>query len=107
MTRKRYIQDESGELHEVSLDYIAPGRAVNTDAVLWNDRTYQDGNDRRFTSRKQHREYMKRTGLTTVDDFRNHFRKAEEQRIKVRQGYDPTRRSHIERAIYQLSEKRK
>lgn len=106
MTRRKYIYDEeTKEMVEVSLDYTAPRRESNTDAILWNDRIYQDGRDKRFKTRQQHREYMKRHGLTTVDDYRNHFRKSEEQRIKVRQGYDPTRRADIERAIHQLQSK--
>jgi hypothetical protein len=99
MTR-RFVQI-NGELVEVTPGYQrAP---VNHDAVLWNDRAYQDMNDPRFTSRKQHREYMKRNGLTTIDDFRQHDQQQAKKREDFYRGVDPTRREDIARAL----EKRK
>lgn len=94
--RRRYIQVD-GELVEVSRDYAAPAR--NSDSVLWNDRSYQDANDPRFSSRSQHREYMKREGLTTVDDFRSHFANARVSRERFYRGEDSTRRADIARAL--------
>jgi hypothetical protein len=99
--RRRWIQQPDGELQEVGDDYQAAPRS-NTDAALWNDRLYQDGNDA-IKSRSQHRDYMRQHGLTTVDDFSGQWRKNEEQRIKVRQGIDPTRRDAIQRSIQKLN----
>lgn len=98
MTRRRFIQI-NGELVEVGPGYRAPIRTTNTDAVLWNDRSYQDANDPRFKSRTQHREYMKRHGLTTVDDFKGHFAQAEKSRERFYKGEDSSRRADIARAM--------
>ena len=96
MTRRRYVQI-NGELIEVPLDYVPPPR--NHDSVLWNDRSYQDVGDPRFHSRTSHREYMKRHDLTTVDDFKGTFAKAEKQRADFFSGNDPSRREDIARAL--------
>jgi hypothetical protein len=97
MTRRRYIQ-VNGELIEVPLNYAPPPK--NADAVLWNDRAYQDANDPRFTSRTQHREYMKRHGLTTVDDFTGHFAAEAKRRAEfLTTGKDASRRDDIARAL--------
>lgn len=55
--------------------------------VLAGDRHYDglrasDGTD--ISSRTKHREYMKRTGLTTADDFQSTFAKAEKDRQAFR-----------------------
>lgn len=57
--------------------------------VLAGDRYYDglrasDGTD--ISSRTKHREYMKRTGLTTADDFKGEWKKAEERRREVKSG---------------------
>lgn len=70
------------------------------DEVLWNDRSYQDANDPRFHSRKSHRDYMKREGLTTVDDFKGHFANAGKARERYyTDGHDPSRRADVARAM--------
>ena len=98
MTRRRYVQI-NGELVEVPLDHVSAPR--NHDALLWNDRSYQDVNDPRFHSRTSHREYMKRTGLTTVDDFKSTFARAAEERAARARGEDASRRADIARALEQ------
>ena len=106
--RRRYIYDKvSGEMVEVSFDYTGEPRQSNTDAVLWNDRSYQDMNDPRFKSRTQHRAYMKEKGVTVVSDYTNEWRNAEKQRLEAKKGIDPTRKQDIERAISQLNSRRK
>jgi putative FmdB family regulatory protein len=55
--------------------------------ALAGDRHYDglrapDGTD--ISSRTKHREYMARTGLTTVDDFQSTFAKAEKARREFR-----------------------
>lgn len=95
--RRRYIQ-VNGELVEVSRDYAPPPRGA--DEVLWNDRSYQDACDPRFSSRTQHREYMKRKGLTTIDDFKQHFASAAKQRAEFfTTGKDASRREDVARAL--------
>ena len=55
--KRKFVQDPvTLELVEVSADFVPDPR--NGEAVLWNDREYQDGNDPRFRSRSQHREFM-------------------------------------------------
>ena len=100
--KRRFIQDPvSLELIEVSEDYCP--LPPNGDSVLWNDRTYQDMNDPRFTSRSQHREYMARNGLTTTDDFLGgEWRSREAQRIAAKQGVDPSRKQDIADALHRL-----
>lgn len=107
MARRRFIYDRTtGEMVEVDLDYQhSPQGSVSTDSVLWNDRSYQDMNDPRFSSRAGHREYMRQNGLATADDYRGVWKDAEKRRIAVRNGFDPGRRSDIERSIHQLREK--
>lgn len=104
MTRRRYIQDRTtGELIEVTSDYQAPLR--NDAGALWGDSSYAglkatDGTD--ISTRTKHREYMRANNLTTVDDFKDTWAKAQEQRERYyTQGGSFSRRD-IERAIHQL-----
>ena len=96
MTRRRYIQ-RGLDLVEVPLNYVP--EPVNSDAVLWNDRSYQDANDPRFSSRSTHREYMRANGLTTFDDFKDSFRQAREKRLAFYRGEDASRKTDIARAV--------
>jgi hypothetical protein len=100
MSRRRWVQ-RNGELIEITPDAVL-GARTNTDAILWNDRQYQDMGDQRFTSREQHREYMKQTGLTVASDYKNEWRDKEVQRNKVLSGYDPSRKEHIAKSIHKL-----
>ena len=104
MTRRRFVQDPvTHKLVEVTDDYQASLRA---DAgALWGDRSYDgmratDGTD--ISSRTKHREYMKAKGLATVDDFKQTWAKAQEQRDHYRQHGGTFNRRDIERAISQL-----
>lgn len=101
MSRRRWVQI-NGELVEVMPDYVGESRATAKDSILWNDRSYQDMGDKRFTSRTQHRQFMKERGLTTADDYKGEWQKREEQRIKARNGFDATRRGDIIEAIHKL-----
>ena len=71
----------------------------NHDALLWNDRAYQDMNDPRFSSRSEHREYMKANGLTTVDDYKEQWAKQQKDREQFYHGIDPQRREDVMRAF--------
>jgi len=67
-----------------------PQAPVHVDAgALWGDRGYEglrttDGVD--ISSRSKHREYMRRHGLTTADDYKDTWAKAEAAREIYRQG---------------------
>jgi hypothetical protein len=55
--------------------------------ALAGDRHYEglrgpNGED--LSSRAKHREFMKRTGLTTMDDFKSTFAQAEKERTELR-----------------------
>lgn len=108
MTRRRWIQDrETGELIEVTPDY-QPEMRVDSGA-LWNDRSYEgmraaDGSD--ISSRTKHREYMKANNLTTMDDFKDTWAKAKESRERYMTEGGSFKRADIERAIYQLQNRR-
>ena len=97
LTRRRYVQVD-GRLIEVPLNF-GNVRPSDTDRLLWNDRAYQDVGDPRFHSRTSHREFMKREGLTTLDDFKGHFANAEQRRAQALQGKDVSRREDIARAL--------
>lgn len=92
----------SGEdLAEMPMD---PPRAVS--APIMVDRFYEntratDGTD--IGSRQRHREYMKRNGLTTADDFTQTWAKAKEERERAFQGdFDhKERRESLARALYE------
>lgn len=100
MSRRRWVQI-NGELVEVTEDYQQSFAAPNQDHVLWNDRIYQDGGDQRFTSRSQHREYMRMHGLTTMDDYHGQWREAERKRIEYGAPSEERKRDMIE-AIHKL-----
>lgn len=109
MTRRRWIQDRhTGELIEVTLDHQAE---LRTDSgALWGDRNYDgvrapDGTD--ISSRTKHREYMRATGLTTTDDFKDTWAKAKQERERLYSQGGTFRRQDIERAMHQLQERRR
>lgn len=104
MTRRRYIQDRhTGELIEVTSDYQAPMR--NDAGALWGDRHYDgarasDGTD--ISTRSKHRDYMRANNVTTVDDFKDTWAKAREQRERLYTQGGTFSRRDVERAISQL-----
>lgn len=91
------------ELIEITDDYQAPMRTDS--GALWGDRSYDglkapDGTD--ISSRTKHREYMKATGLTTADDFKDTWAQAKVQRERAYTEGGSFGKRDIERAIYQL-----
>lgn len=102
MTRRCYVQID-GELVEAGdIDNARP----HTPVV--GDRHYdglQASDGANISTRAKHREYMRRHGLTTVDDYAGEFQRAGESRERFwRDGYDPTRRPAIERALQRVLE---
>jgi len=109
MTRRRYIQSPEPpyELIEVTADYQPPTR--NDTGALWGDRHYDglqatDGTD--ISSRTKHREYMRRNGLTTVDDYKETWAKAQKERESYYTQGGSIKRSDIERAMHQVMNRR-
>ena len=104
--RRRYVM-VNGELSEVTPEFDN----VRPLVPVIGDRHYDglratDGAD--ISTRAKHRAYMKRNGLTTVDDFKGEFDKARERRERFHAtGYDPTRRHDIVRAIETLNARRR
>jgi hypothetical protein len=77
--RRRWIQQKDGSLVECAgTERIS----ANADSLLWNDRLYQDANDPRFSSRSEHRKYMRAHNLVTVDDFRETWAKSQVARAE-------------------------
>lgn len=67
--------------------YFPPTEFRALDNALAGDRHYDglratDGTD--ISTRSKHREYMKRNGLTTVDDFKGVWAEAEKRRTEYR-----------------------
>jgi len=108
MTRRRYIGkvvNGQGTWVEVDKDFSQDPSVQ--DSVLWNDREYQDMGDARFSSRSQHREYMKSRGLTTTDDYLGGtWKRDEEKRIAAKQGFDPSRHEDVVQAIHKLKSRK-
>jgi hypothetical protein len=102
--KHRYIQDSvTGKLHEVDLGYSAP--LPDSQHLLWNDRDYKDlktsdGVD--ISSRAKHKEYMKRTGLTTMDDYKETWAKAQAKREEYQAKGGSVSREDVARAIHKL-----
>lgn len=59
-----------------------------------------------LTSRAKHREFMRRTGLTTADDYTETWRKAAEERARPSSG-DKERREHLGRALYEMEKRQR
>lgn len=112
MTRRRYMYDEeSGEMIEITADHQRPAKkgALNHLGSLWGDRHYDgmratDGAD--ISSRKKHRDYMRKMGLTTADDFKSDWAKAKREREHYMQHGGSVRRQDISSAIERLTNRR-
>jgi hypothetical protein len=113
MTRKRYIwDDEVKDLVEITPGY-EPSRkgkdAANHLGSLWGDRHYDglratDGAD--ISTRKKHRDYMRKMGLTTADDYKSDWAKAQKAREHYMQHGGSIRRQDVERVIEKLQNRR-
>jgi hypothetical protein len=102
MTRKTYIQID-GKL--VDKDEYYAGRIDSHGMTIITDGHYDglrapDGTD--ISTRSKHQAYMKRTGLTTTDDFKSQWSQQAEARAKYVQQGGSISRSDIQRAIAKL-----
>lgn len=103
MARRRFVwSPEDDCLIEVTPDYEQPGRHVPIVGDLhYSNLQATDGTD--ISTRTKHREYMKRNGLTTMDDFKDTWANAATKRADYFQGKRGTvTRDDIGRAIHQL-----
>jgi hypothetical protein len=101
MAKRRFVQI-NGELIEVTDEYQAPSR--NSHNII-GDGHYDglrapDGTD--ISTRTKHREFMKRTGLTTTDDFKSQWTKQIEARNNYRQNGGSISRADVARAMEKL-----
>jgi len=109
VAKRRFIWSPADDcLVEVSSDYEQPGR----DVPIIGD-THYDGlratDGTPIDSRSKHREYMKRNGLTTVDDFKGEWAQAAQKRADYytgKKGAGAVNRQDIARTIAAL-ERRK
>lgn len=104
MARRKWIQI-NGDLVEVDPYTYQPPNRMNTDSALYGDRHYDgmratDGTD--ISTRSKHREYMKLNNVTTVDDFKDTWARAREQRERLYTQGGTFSRRDVERAISQL-----
>lgn len=101
----RYIYDP------VTREMVPGCSPRRVDGPIVSDRLYSDDpfvapDGTLIDSKKSHREYMTRAGVTTMDDFKDHW---EQKRIEREAFYTPgashdskSRREDLERAIVQL-----
>lgn len=88
MTTWVYVRNADGTIERFEKN-LEPQRLNADSGALWGDREYiglkaTDGTD--ISSRSKQREYMKRHGLTTADDFKDTWAKAQKERDLYRQG---------------------
>ena len=110
MTRRRYVYDEKlGRLVELTAEPPERANAQDHLGSLWGDRHYDgmrasDGAD--ISSRKKHREYMQRHGVTTADDFKDTWARARQQRDEYYTRGGTVRRQDIVATIERLQSRR-
>jgi hypothetical protein len=100
--KRRYVQ-VNGELIEVPLN-AQIGEAPNADRVLWGDRQYADLGDPRFSSRTQHRQYLRSRGLTTADDYKGEWARAARARAEFyKNAPDKSRAGDVASAVDEVA----
>lgn len=110
MTRRSYVYDEQlGRMVERTREPPRRADALNHLGGLWSDRHYDgmratDGSD--ISSRRKHREYMKRNNLTTTDDFKDTWAKAQQERETYHERGGTIRRQDVLAAIQKLQHRR-
>lgn len=87
---------------------VTPQTKTRKDNIMVSDAHYDglratDGTD--ISTRKKHREYMKRHGLTTTDDYKQTWTKRQQERENYYQKGGTITRDHIRRVIHQLENK--
>ena len=103
MPRTRYRWDEVEQrLIEVGGDYVPPGRFQISMDTHYEGLVMADGTTV-VNSRRQHKEYLKRTGKALAADFKGVWEKTAKDREKFRAGdFDrKERREALGRAAYE------
>ncbi len=102
--RRTYRYDKnSGKLVEVTRDGPVEYRTRHISDAHYDGLRATDGTD--ISTRKKHREYMKRHGLTTADDYSSSWAKAKKERENYYQRGGTITRDDIARVIHQLENK--
>jgi hypothetical protein len=104
--RGRWVWDAERQELVPADHYIAPSHAK--DAPIMAGRFYEntsatDGTD--VSTRQKHRDYMRRNGLTTTDDYKQSWAQAQAKRDAVREQYkmpSASRREALARAMYRM-----
>lgn len=101
------LANHNGMVDSRDLDEYEAPRAL--DAPIMVDRFYEGakvpGTGEDIGSRTKHREYMRRNGLTTVDDYTHEWAKAAQVREEMSKGNFPDkreRREEIARINYEV-----
>lgn len=102
--RRTYIYDK--QLKKIV--EITPRIQTIKNNIMVSDSHYDglratDGTD--ISTRKKHRDYMKRHGLTTADDYKDFWSKKKIERENYFQKGGTITRNHIRRVIRQLENK--
>jgi hypothetical protein len=115
MSRRRWVYTDGGrplpEPVEVTEDWHNPGNELGhkSEAEVYGNLQATDGTD--LSSRRKHREYMKRNGLTISEDYRQTWAKAAQERADVFNGTSTkdkkARREAVERAVYEVTNNRR
>lgn len=108
MSRRRFHWNpETNQLEELPSDWAPTPRLEIAPDSHYDGLRATDGTD--IGSRRKHREYMRQNGLTTADDFKETWAKAEKERERFDKGdfQMPGLRDTIGRAMYQRERRRK
>jgi hypothetical protein len=104
--RGRFVYcPERGECVEVGADWTDTERRAQTitEELVYGKIQSTDGED--LSSRKKHREYMKRNGVTLASDYSDEYRQRAESRKEMQES--KTVREAVERAWHNHTEKRR
>lgn len=110
MTRRTWVYID-GVAYERGVDAVPEVAPLLDSGALWGDSSYvntRGPNGEDLSTRTKHREFLKQTGLATMDDFSESWKRSTEKRAEYfRDGkHGAVRREHIDRAINQLQNKR-
>ena len=107
MSRKRWVQDPV-TLELVPAEEYVPKNQLIPHGRVHGDLHYDglratDGTD--ISTRTKHREYMRRHGLATVDDYKKTWSEAEKRRTEYRtRGVGGAATGEVGRIVHQLEE---
>lgn len=103
---RKLIAADEYDAHAVKTDRRKPIYGVTFGDRDYENLRLQDGTI--INSRKQHRDYMRRKGLTTIDDFSRPggtWERQQKARDKFLDGHDPSRKRDVIDAYKQLTGK--